>query len=225
MSRAALGVVLRETVRRNRVRDGLVYLQVTRGVAPRDHFLFPARRAADRGGHRRAGPSRADMARRRRSRHRRHHRAGQPLGRVDIKTVGLLPNCLAKQAAKDAARARPGSSTRRLRHRGRLLQRLDRRPAAGVLRHPAGRRRHPARRHPHGRLLEVGGAAEPRGRGAAVHPARRPRRRAEAFITSATHAGDAGGAHRRPRRSATASRAASAHALRAAFHRVAEIAP
>ena len=33
-------MVLRETVRRNRVRDGLVYLQVTRGVAPRDH-AFP----------------------------------------------------------------------------------------------------------------------------------------------------------------------------------------
>src|ERR1700677_4991645 len=40
MSLAALGVVLRETVRRNRVRDGLVYLQVTRGVARRDH-AFP----------------------------------------------------------------------------------------------------------------------------------------------------------------------------------------
>jgi D-alanine transaminase len=37
----ALGVVLRETVRRNRVRDGVVYIQVTRGVAPRDH-AFPA---------------------------------------------------------------------------------------------------------------------------------------------------------------------------------------
>ena len=41
MSLAALGVVLRETVRRNRVRDGLVYLQVTRGAARRDHG-FPA---------------------------------------------------------------------------------------------------------------------------------------------------------------------------------------
>src|SRR5215211_5294841 len=37
----ALGTVLRETVRRNRVRDGLVYLQMTRGVARRD-FQFPA---------------------------------------------------------------------------------------------------------------------------------------------------------------------------------------
>ena len=40
MGRAALEVVLKETVRRNRVREGLVYLQITRGVAPRDH-AFP----------------------------------------------------------------------------------------------------------------------------------------------------------------------------------------
>src|SRR5438445_11415430 len=37
MTPAALGVVLPEVVRRNRVRDGIVYLQVTRGVARRDH--------------------------------------------------------------------------------------------------------------------------------------------------------------------------------------------
>src|ERR1700724_532866 len=41
MGLAALSVVLHETVRRNRVRDGIVYLQVTRGVARRDH-AFPA---------------------------------------------------------------------------------------------------------------------------------------------------------------------------------------
>src|SRR5665213_140188 len=41
MTPAALGVVLREVVRRNRIVDGLVYLQVTRGVAPREH-AFPA---------------------------------------------------------------------------------------------------------------------------------------------------------------------------------------
>ncbi len=43
MSPAALAVVLRETIRRNRVRDGIVYVQVTRGVARRD-FPFPAGR-------------------------------------------------------------------------------------------------------------------------------------------------------------------------------------
>src|SRR5262247_3583753 len=41
MSQASLAVVLRETIRRNRVRDGIVYVQVTRGVARRD-FPFPA---------------------------------------------------------------------------------------------------------------------------------------------------------------------------------------
>ena len=35
MQRCALEIVMREVVRRNRVRSGLVYLQVTRGVAPR----------------------------------------------------------------------------------------------------------------------------------------------------------------------------------------------
>src|SRR5476651_684707 len=40
MSPAALGIVMRETIMRNRVRDGIVYLQITRGVARRD-FPFP----------------------------------------------------------------------------------------------------------------------------------------------------------------------------------------
>ena len=40
MGRPALEVVIHEVLRRNRVRDGLVYLQVTRGKAPRDH-AFP----------------------------------------------------------------------------------------------------------------------------------------------------------------------------------------
>src|ERR1700728_1961200 len=37
MSPAALGVVLREVVARNRIGYGIVYLQVTRGVARRHH--------------------------------------------------------------------------------------------------------------------------------------------------------------------------------------------
>ena len=41
MSRRALESVLAETVRRNGVTDGIVYLQVNRGVARRDH-AFPA---------------------------------------------------------------------------------------------------------------------------------------------------------------------------------------
>src|SRR5580704_10696276 len=41
MSARALGVVLREVVARNRIGYGIVYLQITRGVARRDH-AFPS---------------------------------------------------------------------------------------------------------------------------------------------------------------------------------------
>lgn len=40
MGRRALGLVMRELVRRNGVRNGIIYLQITRGVSPRD-FKFP----------------------------------------------------------------------------------------------------------------------------------------------------------------------------------------
>ncbi|MGI4818445.1 MULTISPECIES: D-amino-acid transaminase [unclassified Brevundimonas] len=99
MTAQALGVVLRETIRRNRVRNGIVYLQVTRGTAPRDH-AFPRGVApsvivtaksidlkkgeaqAERGA---AGVTHPDIR----------------WGRCDIKTVGLLPNAIAKQAARE----------------------------------------------------------------------------------------------------------------------------
>src|SRR5260370_28890687 len=42
MSASALAIVMRECLRRNRVRDGILYLQSTRGVARRDH-AFPPR--------------------------------------------------------------------------------------------------------------------------------------------------------------------------------------
>jgi len=99
MPRAALEVVLKETVRRNRVREGLVYLQVTRGVAPRDH-AFPKpevpvsvivtshrvdRAAADARAARGAAVITVPETR---------------WARCDIKTVALLPNVLAKQQAR-----------------------------------------------------------------------------------------------------------------------------
>jgi D-alanine transaminase len=97
----ALGVVLRETVRRNRVRDGLVYLQVTRGVAPRD-FIFPSE----------ATPASVVVTARNLNRARQEATANEGIAvvtvpdnrwdRVDIKSVALLPNVLAKQAARDA---------------------------------------------------------------------------------------------------------------------------
>jgi D-alanine transaminase len=42
MKPAALSVVLHEVVRRNRVRWGIVYLQISRGVSRRDHAFPPA---------------------------------------------------------------------------------------------------------------------------------------------------------------------------------------
>ena len=101
MSRAALTMVLKEAVRRNRVREGLVYLQVSRGVAPRDHaFPNPAVRPAVV-----VTVSRVDRA-------SSEARAAKGVGvvttpenrwgRCDIKTVGLLPNALAKQKARAA---------------------------------------------------------------------------------------------------------------------------
>jgi len=101
MTEAALNIVLRETLRRNRIRDGLVYLQVNRGVAPRDH-PFPDPPVA---------PSvvmtakAVDLAA---SEARAKRGVGvvtvpeNRWGRCDIKTVGLLPNVLAKQAAREA---------------------------------------------------------------------------------------------------------------------------
>ncbi len=100
----AMALVLREVVRRNRVRDGMVYLQVTRGVAPRDHVFPDARtkpslvvtaRAVD--------PAKGDAK----------AEAGirvitlpdERWARPDIKSTSLLPNVLAKQAAKERGAA------------------------------------------------------------------------------------------------------------------------
>ena len=100
MPLAPMRVVLRETIARNRVRDGLVYLQVTRGVARRDHAFPPP------GTH----PSFVVTAR---SADRRKQEAAAQGGiavvtvpdnrweRVDIKTVSLLPNVMARQAARE----------------------------------------------------------------------------------------------------------------------------
>ena len=100
MSAKALSVILHETVRRNRVRDGVVYLQVTRGVARRD-FLFPA---ADT-------PPAVVVTARSADPVKLEATAAEGIGvitvpdirwqRVDIKSVALLPNVLAKQAARD----------------------------------------------------------------------------------------------------------------------------
>jgi D-alanine transaminase len=100
VSRQALQVIMREVVRRNRVYDGLVYLQVTRGVARRDH-AFPSKDTP---------PALIVTARNiARSKGNALAEAGVSVismpdnrwERVDIKSVSLLPNAIARQRAKE----------------------------------------------------------------------------------------------------------------------------
>jgi D-alanine transaminase len=100
MSRRAMKHVTRELVRRNRVADGIVYTQITRGVARRDH-PFPA-----------AGtpPSIVMTSRRIKPQDPKLFREGIAVismpdirwQRCDIKSVSLLPNVLGKQQAREA---------------------------------------------------------------------------------------------------------------------------
>ncbi|HEY6982918.1 D-amino-acid transaminase [Reyranella sp.] len=99
VSRKALVFIIRELMRRNRLRDGLVYMQVTRGVARRDHG-FPTTAVK---------PALVLT-----TKNTRHLDADVGPGiavktqpdirweRCDIKTVALLPNVLAKQAARES---------------------------------------------------------------------------------------------------------------------------
>ncbi|MDP3370300.1 MAG: D-amino-acid transaminase [Brevundimonas sp.] len=104
MTREALSRVLNETVRRNRVREGLVYLQVTRGTARRDHPFPPEGTAPSVVVTARALPLSKGNA----AASKGVAVITQPdirWGRCDIKTVGLLPNVLAKQAARERGAA------------------------------------------------------------------------------------------------------------------------
>lgn len=101
MTRTALTLVLKETVRRNRVREGLLYLQISRGVAKRDHaFPNPPVRpavvmtvsAVDRAASEARAAKGVGVVTTPENR----------WGRCDIKTVSLLPNALAKQKAREA---------------------------------------------------------------------------------------------------------------------------
>jgi D-alanine transaminase len=99
MSKTALTRVIRETVRRNHVFNGMFYLQVTRGVAKRDHVFPPS-----------SVPSSLVITAKHTSRDAGEARAAKGISvvsvldnrwdRVDIKSVGLLPNVLAREAAK-----------------------------------------------------------------------------------------------------------------------------
>lgn len=99
MPHAALSIVLHEVMRRNRVQDGLVYIQITRGVARRDHAFPPtgtrpsvvitARSSDTAAGEKLAADGIAVIT-----------VPDQRWPRVDIKSISLLPNVLAKQAAR-----------------------------------------------------------------------------------------------------------------------------
>lgn len=99
VSRMALELVVRETLRRNRITDGMVYIQVTRGVARRDHAFPATARSALVVTARAIDMRRFDAL------------AKKGVGviamedlrwkRVDIKTVNLTANVLARQSARE----------------------------------------------------------------------------------------------------------------------------
>ncbi len=100
MSAASLMAVIRETMRRNRVRDGIVYVQVSRGAANRDH-VFPAATTpptlvvTTKNLDQRAIAARAVAGIKITS------APDTRWARRDIKSVNLLPNVLARQGAKE----------------------------------------------------------------------------------------------------------------------------
>lgn len=100
MARGSLQAAMREVIRRNRVRHGMIYLQVSRGRARRAHTFS-----------KHMTPSLVITAT---STPRPHNAQSLPKPvsvitrpdirwqRVDIKTVSLLPNSLARHAAQEA---------------------------------------------------------------------------------------------------------------------------
>lgn len=100
MSEAALDLQARRLIAANRVREALLYIQVSRGAGRRDHAIARGLRPtlvmtcrpfdfAGRVALQAKGVAVASVA-------------DQRSGRCDIKTVGLLPNVLAKSVAKAA---------------------------------------------------------------------------------------------------------------------------
>ena len=99
MGREALKFVIREIARRNRVSNGLIYMQVTRGASRRDHpvpaktprptLILTARTL-----------NRADMDKTRATGVKVSTQPDERWARCDIKSTALLPNILAKTAAR-----------------------------------------------------------------------------------------------------------------------------
>lgn len=99
MSRKVLELVIDELIARNGVSEGLIYMQITRGVAPRDH-KFPKG----------VRPSIVMTTKRVRFLTQKKLSDGVSVitipdirwTRCDIKTVSLLPNCMGKTQAAAA---------------------------------------------------------------------------------------------------------------------------
>ena len=96
VSRQVLRLIMRELIRRNRLRSGVLYMQITRGVAPRDH-RFPVNvrpslvlttKGIDFSAERKFSDGVGVIS-----------IPDQRWSRCDVKTVSLLPNCLGKQKA------------------------------------------------------------------------------------------------------------------------------
>jgi D-alanine transaminase len=97
----ALRRILREVVARNRVRDGLVYVQISRGVAKRDHgFPLDAVAPGLVVSAKSIDPSLGEANARRGV--KVVTLADERWAHPHIKTLQLLPNVLAKQAAREA---------------------------------------------------------------------------------------------------------------------------
>ena len=101
MTRGVLRLVMRELARRNRIRNGLIYLQITRGTRRRDHavpadpprptLILTARPVDPKA-----------LAARRQAGVAVITRPDERWARCDIKSTALLPNILAKTAARKA---------------------------------------------------------------------------------------------------------------------------
>jgi D-alanine transaminase len=99
VGRAALKLILREMLRRNGLQNGLLYLQITRGVAPRDHKFPKAAKPALVVTTKRLKPTAPALV----------ENGVRVISvrdirweRRDIKSISLLPNILAKQEAVEA---------------------------------------------------------------------------------------------------------------------------
>jgi D-alanine transaminase len=101
MCEAALLAVLRETMRRNRVTDGIIYLQISRGAASRDH-AFPTIPVPPTIVVTAKNLDRAALEARGRNGVKVISAPETRWARRDIKSVNLLANVMARQAAKDA---------------------------------------------------------------------------------------------------------------------------